>query len=100
MKKRQKDAAVPTPTKPPTPWFKFCSGVAICNIAGIALWQLGEGILGKGHLVDRLAQVEFARGLITYILALGTIAIAEATLVATVTGGEPAAKPAASQSPN
>ena len=38
--------------------------------------------------MDRLAQVEFARGLITYILALGTIAIAVLLVVGAMLGDE------------
>jgi hypothetical protein len=62
--------------------------LAVVVIAIYFLHQLFTGIFGPENLVDKLAHVEYARGLITYILAAGTIAIALALVVGALLGGE------------
>jgi hypothetical protein len=85
---RLPDRTAVSPTRPPIPWFRFLAGVALFLIAILMLFALGYGLFGKGHLVDRLAEIEVARGLITYTLALGTIAIAVLLVVGAMLGDE------------
>jgi hypothetical protein len=82
-------------------WFKqltsqqvigFAGGAAIFAIVLVGLVELGNGIYGPQSLVEKLAKVENARGLITFILALGTMAIALVLVLAALLGGEQSAE--------
>jgi hypothetical protein len=50
--------------------------LAVVVIAFGFLAFLVYGVLGRRQVIDQLSRIEYARGLITYILAVGTIAIA------------------------
>lgn len=56
-------------------------GVAVLFIGLLAL-----GLVGPYPILDRLQSVEYARGLITFLLALGTIAIAVILALAALLG--------------
>jgi hypothetical protein len=66
----------------------LAAGFAVFVLAAIVLAALGFGIFGPQSLVDKLAKTENARGLITYILAVGTIAIAVVLVVGALLGGD------------
>src|SRR6202008_2330799 len=66
------------------------AGAAVFVLAFAGLWALGQGIYGANSIVEKLAKVEYARGLITYILAVGTIAIAIVLVVGALLGSEEA----------
>jgi hypothetical protein len=70
----------------------FAGGAALFAIVLVGLVELGSGIYGPQSLVEKLAKVENARGLITYILALGTMAIALVLVLAAFLGGEHSAE--------
>jgi hypothetical protein len=70
----------------------FAGGAALFAIVLVGLVELGNGIYGPQSLVEKLAKVENARGLITYILALGTMAIALVLVLAALLGGAQSAE--------
>ena len=66
----------------------LAAGAAVFVLAVVGLVLLGGGILKEKHIVSNLSKVEYARGLITYIFAIGTIAIALVLVVAALFGSE------------
>jgi hypothetical protein len=62
------------------------AGAAIFVLAGIGLVVLGFGILQTQGIVDKISQIGYARGLITYILAIGTVAVALVLVVSALLG--------------
>jgi hypothetical protein len=70
----------------------LAGGAAVFIIVLVGLVVLGNGIYGSQSLVEKLAKVENARGLITYILAVGTMAIALVLVMAALLGGEQSAE--------
>lgn len=57
------------------------AGAAIFVMAMIGLVVIGSGIMSAKEIVDKLANPEYARGVITYILAIGTVAVILVLLV-------------------
>jgi hypothetical protein len=62
------------------------AGAAIFVLAAIGLVVLGFGILQTQGIVDKISQIGYARGLITYILAIGTVAVALVLVVSALLG--------------
>jgi hypothetical protein len=62
------------------------AGAAIFVLATIGLVVLGFGILQTQGIVDKISQIGYARGLITYILAIGTVAVALVLVVSALLG--------------
>lgn len=52
------------------------AALGVLVIAIVFLVFLIYGVIGRWQVLDRLSTIEYARGLITYILAVGTMAIA------------------------
>ena len=66
-----------------------------CIFAGLAI--LGTafllfGVIGKNQILDRLSHIEHARGLITFILTVGTISIAILVTLGALMGRDEEAK--------
>jgi len=57
-------------------------------MAMIGLAVIGSGILNAKEIVDKLANPEYARGVITYILAIGTVAVILVLLVSALLGSD------------
>ena len=57
-------------------WKHPITWVALTILATTIL-LIGANVLGldKGHTLERLARIDFARGLITYLFAVGTIGV-------------------------
>ena len=64
------------------------AGAAIFVMAMIGLAVIGSGILNAKEIVDKLAKPEYARGVITYILAIGTVAVILVLLVSALLGSD------------
>ena len=64
------------------------AGAAIFVLAAIGLVVLGFGILQTKDIVDKISHVAYARGLITYILAIGTVAVALVLVVSALLGSD------------
>ena len=64
------------------------AGAAVFVLAAIGLVVLGFGILQTQGIVDKISQIGYARGLITYILAIGTVAVALVLVVSALLGND------------
>ena len=69
--------------------------IQACIFAGLAI--LGTafllfGVIGKNQILDRLSHIEHARGLITFILTVGTISIAILVTLGALMGRDEEAK--------
>jgi hypothetical protein len=73
-------------------WLKAVGSILGLGVLGaLGLWggyKLIAAILEAGPLFDKLAQIDFARGLITFILALGTMLIALLLVLGALFGSE------------
>jgi hypothetical protein len=54
---------------------RFGTGTLIAVVAVVGLTKIAKGISGEGPLLENLARTEYARGLITFLLGVGTIFI-------------------------
>jgi hypothetical protein len=67
---------------------RLLAGGVIFVLAAIGLAVLGFGILQTRDIVDKFAQFGYARGLITYILATGIVALVLVLVVSALLGTE------------
>ena len=61
------------------PWAdlgKWLTTAVIVYVAIRLLWQIEKVFSGTGNVLENLARIEFARGVITFLLSLGTVVIA------------------------
>jgi hypothetical protein len=61
-------------------------GIFLLSIIGVVV--LGLGIFGPQSIVDKLAETTKARGLITYIMAVGTMTISIVLVISVLIGGQ------------
>lgn len=74
--------------KPKLDWAKLLPRV-LYGILGLAtVGLIGWGLAGKGGFLDSLANKEVARGLITFLIAFTTVAIAVILVISTAFGGD------------
>ena len=69
-------------------WFRLFIGVALVAMTLVGAWGLFRALYFQNDLLNRISDVEYARGLITYLFVVGTIIIALLLTLAALLGNE------------